>query len=749
MNKPFTPPSGMPGPQPPSAWDPYAAQMAMPAERSLAELARDATPEIIEIWRGLMLRKWMIIGITALVTGVTVFVLMRMTPIYQSTATVLIEQNKGNVVSIDQVYGAVSSSREYYTTQAEFLKSQDVALRVIRKLGLTTHPEFDPRQQEPPAWKQWLAGLAGKPEAEAASDSVIERQVLRAFGARLEVTPVRNSQLVGIAFESRDPDLAAAVANATAAAYIDADMDARFSMTQQANVWLTGRLSELKTNLDASERALQAYREAHGIADTKGLAMGGQSKQVEELTQRLIEARIARTQAEESLKASRVDRYSAPAVMRDVAVASARQAEAAAEQKFAEIRQKYGPAFPTYKQAEQELEAARANSRRSADAVIASMDKEFRTAKAGEQALEDALARARGGVQQTNRREIELSNYEREVETNRHLYETFLARVKETDVAGDIQTAVARLVDPALPGLEPVKPKKAQISLLALLGSLVGASLLAILRNRIDNTIKTTDAVEEKLGVPLLGALPMLTKEQEAKAPRLMLVEPQSAFCEGVRTINTGVLLSSLDEPHKVIAVTSSLPQEGKSTLAANLALAQSQTKRVLLVDGDLRRPVLAKRLGLPETTVGLTELLTHAAGLDAIKPMEGSGLKVLTAGKLPPNPLELLSTDRFRETLAALRSQFDLIVIDCPPLQLVSDALVIGSNASGMIYVVEAGKTPVPLARKNIKRVRDADVRLFGIALNGHDHRQAERYYGDYTGYAKYGAGYYTDSGT
>src|SRR5690606_37568630 len=141
-------------------------------------------------------------------------------------------------------------------------------------------------------------------------------------------------------------------------------------------------------------------------------------------------------------------------------------------------------------------------------------------------------------------------------------------------------------------------------------------SLLAILRNRMDNTIKTTDAVEEKLGVPLLGALPRLTKAQKQKASRLMLVEPQSEFSEAVRTINTGVLLSSLDEPHKVVAITSSLPQEGKSTVAVNLALAQSQTRRVLLIDADLRRPVLAKRLGLPEASVGLTELLTHSAGL-------------------------------------------------------------------------------------------------------------------------------------
>lgn len=303
---------------------------------------------------------------------------------------------------------------------------------------------------------------------------------------------------------------------------------------------------------------------------------------------------------------------------------------------------------------------------------------------------------------------------------------------------------MARVVDPALPALWPVKPKKQQTLLVALVATLFGASALAMLLNRMDNTIKTTAAVEDKLGVPLLGALPRLDKAQETKAAQLSLAEPSSAFAEAVRTINTGVLLSTLDEQHKIIAVTSSLPNEGKSTLAANLALAQGVSKRVLLIDADLRRPVVAKRLGFDESHIGLTELLTGHASFDAIQPLGESGLKVLTAGKLPPNPLELLASDKFRATLAALRANFDVIIIDCPPLQIVSDALIVGSLAHGTIYVVEAGKTPVPLIRKNLKRVAQADVRLLGVALNGHDHESAERYYGEYTGYRKYARNYY-----
>ena len=714
-----------------------------PHERTLRELAHDVTPAVVEIWRGLMLRKWLILAIVLVVTGATVFVVQRMTPIYRSTATVLVEQQKNKVVSIDEVYGGISGNREYFQTQAEFLKSRDVALRVVRKVGLSTHPEFDPRQHKPPAWQFWADAQAAKDLDEETVESLVVARVQ----ARANIAPVRLSQLVKIHFESADRRLAAEVANEIADAYIRADMDARFTMTQQANVWLSTRLSELKQKLDASEKALQDYREKAGIADTKGLAQGGQSKQVEEMGQRLVEARVKRTQAEENFRqvqGTRADRYTLPAIVNHPSVASAKVAESTAEQKFAEIRQKYGPAFPTYKEAEKELEAARANTRRQADAIVSSIEKEYRVARANERALEESLQRSRGSIQQVNRKEIDLSNYEREVTTNKQLYETFLARVKETNAAGDIQTAVARVVDPAVAELKPVKPQKPQIVAAAFAASLLGAAMLAFLLNRMDNTLKTTEAVEQRLGETLLGALPKLGGPQERKATRLMIEEPNSAFAEAVRTVNTGILLSTLDTQNKIVAITSSLPEEGKSTLATNLALAQAKTKRVLLIDSDLRRPVLAARLGIQAGEKGLTELLAGQAGAEVIRTLEGTDLKMLPAGKLPPNPLELLATDRFKEVLATLRASFDLIVIDCPPLQLVSDALIIGSEATGLIYVAEAGRTPVPLIRRNLKRVRDADVRLFGIVLNGYSFAHAERYYGEYSGYSKYGSSYY-----
>ncbi|MEZ5730164.1 MAG: GNVR domain-containing protein [Burkholderiaceae bacterium] len=268
-------------------------------------------------------------------------------------------------------------------------------------------------------------------------------------------------------------------------------------------------------------------------------------------------------EAYKQLQGRRADRYLAPAVVNHPAVTAAKTVEAMAERRFAEIKQKYGPAFPTYKEAEKQFDLAKADTKRQADAVISSIEKEYRAALASERAMEESLKRVQGSVQATNRKEIDLSNFEREVATNRHLYETFLARVKETNAAGDIQSAAARIVDPAQPGRQPVKPKKVQISALALLGSLLGASMLAFLLNRLDNTVKTTEAVENRLGEPLLGALPKLSPAEAKSASRLVKDAPSSGFAEAVRTVSTAILLGTLDHPHKVVAVTSALPGEG------------------------------------------------------------------------------------------------------------------------------------------------------------------------------------------
>jgi capsular exopolysaccharide synthesis family protein len=738
MNKPLPLISMSPlGPTPP----PHGPHL------DLRKLAQEATPAIVEIWRALRYRKWMILAITLTFTAVALFVALQMKPVYKSTAMVLFDQGRSRVVSIEEVYNGVGAAgRENSTTQLEFLKSRDVSIRVIRKLNLTTLPEFDPRQSSGFSVSGLLASWGiGRPASEL-TDEEVESIVLDKFQRNLTVEPVRLSQLVKISFESKDRVLAATVANEVAAAFIQADLDARFAVTQQANEWLNQRLGFLKIKLDGAEAALQTYREKQGLVDTRGSAQGGTGKQLEELNQRLVDARVRRTQSEQvynQVRPGSPNLAQVPAVFSHPSVQRARTAEVEAERRFNEIAQRYGPAYPAYRSAENELRVARETMAREVEAVAASIRKEFEAARASETALEQTLARTRGTVQDINRKEIQQGALEREVEVNKQLYQMFLARQRETTAAADFKISPARVVDPAVPSLVPVAPKVPLIGAGAMVGSLLAAALLTILLARLDNTIKRADDLEQRLGYPLVGAVPKLAGREAAQAHQMMLAAPTSQYAEAIRTVSSGIQLATLDTPHKVVMVTSAVPAEGKSTIASNLALMQSRLRRTLIIDADLRRPTTARRLGLNANVPGLAEYVSGARPIEECAHQLGdSKLFVMPPGQHVPNAAELFATTSFRESIRALSAAFDYIVIDSAPVRPVSDATLLATVSTGVVFVVAADETPAPLARLALKRLGDAGARVFGIVLNRYDTKRAEQYYGDYSSYGDYAEG-------
>jgi capsular exopolysaccharide synthesis family protein len=716
-----------------------------PAHLDLLRIAQDATPLVIETWRALKFRKWLILAIAALGTSVAVLVALQMKPVYESSALMLFDQDRKSVVSIQEVYSGVGGNREGSTTQSEFLKSRDVSIRVIRNLGLTTHPEFDPRGSTGFSVSGMLVSLGLIEPRPELSDEQVEGIVLERFRRQLSIEPIRLSQLVKVSFEANDRHLAAAVANGVAAAFIEADLDARFAVTQQANEWLNTRLADLKVKLDTAESALQTYRERQGLVDTKAVAQGGTGKQLEELNQRLVEARVRRTQAQQvynQVRPGAPSRFQVPAVINHPSVQRARATEAEAERRFAEAEQRVGSAHPLFRTAESELRSARATSQREIESVIASIQKEFEAARAAEVSLEQTLARARGEVQEINRKEIQQGALEREVEVNRQLYQMFLSRHRETTAAADVNTSPARVIDPAVPSLDPVRPRTAVIGLGALLASLGVGALLTIFWQRLDNTVKRADDLEQRLGYPLLSAVPKLAGREAAQAHMMMLAAPTSPYAESIRTISSGIQLVALDSPKKIIMVTSSVPGEGKSTVSANLAVMQARLRRTLLIDADLRRPMQAKRMGLSRGLPGLAEYVSGAKPLsECVHQLGDSKLWLMPAGQRLPNAMELFSTESFRESLHALQRDFDQIVLDCPPVRPVSDAAILGRLCTGVVFVVAANQTPAPLVRLALKRLGETGARIFGVVLNQYDVKHAEAYYGDYASYSDYTA--------
>jgi len=706
-----------------------------------------ATRDLLEYWRAISKRKWSILGLTLLVAILTYLVVSSMRPQYRGSATILIEQGKAKVVSIEEVYSQTSAQREYYQTQTEILRSEDLARKVVARLKLAAHPHFDPRQAQP-SWISRLTGGGG--QAGAITEDVATRAAVQKFRTALQVQLIRGSQLAQLSFVSYDRELAARVPNTLAETYIESDLDARMAMTQKAAEWLRERMTELRGKLDASERALQDYRDRERIVDAKGLALSGASRQLDELTRSVVEARQKRAEAEsaysmvEQIKTGKLQANyeSVPAVLKSPLVQRMKELEFESEKRLGDAAKRYGPEHPRLIQAKTELEAAKEGTRKQIEVVVQGLSKEYEVARSSEQAVERALAQSKADIQGFNRKEFQLGVLEREVQQNRNLYDMFVNRLKETSATGDLQSTVARVIDSASVPSGAFAPDRNRAVMIATVMTLLLSALLALLLDRLANTLNSTSDVEQRLGVPALGVLQKI--EGFAKKGFVSEVaffhDSQSTFAESVRTVRTSVLMSALDDPHKVVIVTSSVPEEGKTTVSFNLAGALGQVKKVLLIDADLRRPKIARLVGRDTKQPGLSDLVAGQAQLaQAVFFDARPGIHILTAGTVPPNPLELLSSQKFAQVMAKLKESFDVIIVDSAPLQLVSDALVLSQFASSIIYVVKADSTPYQVAQNGLKKMRRVGAPILGVVLNQLDLEKAEKYYGEYSGYRSY----------
>ena len=729
-----------------------AAERELPLQSQLGNAEDESdTLDLVRYWRAIRRNLWRILALVAAVGILAALVASGLPPVYRATATILVEASKPKIVSIEEVYSSLTTNAiQYYQTQFEILKSRELAAKLVRQLKLAEHPQFKPDAQPPAFYEKWLPkGFLRDDGAETETPAQLERSVIRAVQGGISPQLVRNSQLIRISFDSHDPELAAAVPNALAEIYIESDLESRMKMNRKASSFLTGQTAELKKKVAEAEQALQAFREREKIIDTKTLAQSGVSKQVEELTTSLIEARRRRNEAEYAWQQvtalaqgkSKESLESVPAIQKHPQVLKLREAESDAEKRYADASKRYGPDHPKMVTADTELRAARENARRGLAGAVQSVTREYESARANEAAIERTLNAAKGDIQNLNRKEFQLAALEREVATSRQFYDMFMQRYKETNISGEMHSPIARVVDPAIVPARPSGPNKRLIVGLALLAALLVATSLALLLERLDNTIKSSHEVETRLGVPTLGVLDITKVKSGLHLERIFLEDPQTSFSEAIRTIRSGGMLSSVDSQKKVVLVTSSVPEEGKTTVASNLAFALGQVKKTLLIDADMRRQKIGRILGGANANLsGLSQLVTGEAPLErCIYPVaQGSQLSVLPAGRIPPNPLELLASHRFTEAMERLAANFDVIVIDSPPVQLVSDALVLSNLATDVVYVVKADDTPYPLARLGIRRLRRVNAPILGVVLNLLDAVKADRYYGEYSGYGR-----------
>jgi len=709
--------------------------------------------DLAAYFRILSIHKWSIIGFAIFTTLLTTLVVFSMDPVYEATLTILIESQEENIVSIEEVYGIPGAIDEYFETQNQILQSRYLAEKVIDALKIPMHPDYDPAQQEPGLLQTVISWFTvyfkGDKEAVVVPDYAVRNSIVGKFKRNLKVAPVRNSQLINITFESKDPELSATVPNTLADIYIYSDLEGRLDMTKKATGSLTERLTELKQNLEKSEKSLQTFRDKEKLIDLGGVDSLA-AKELDEITVELVQARRNRIEAEtiyrqvSVLKGQPIETFeSIPAVLKHAGLQNVRQSKSDAELKVSEFSKRYGPKFPLMIAAKAELETATKNLDSHILNVIESIKKEYEVARAKESHLIGEMNRTKRDVSEINRKGGQLQALERDVEANRNIYETFLNRFKETSAVSDIQPVHARVIDPAMLPSGPSKPKKGLIILIALVLSLIIAAMIAFLIEALDNTMEDGQDVEEKLRLPVLGILPKLNIwfNKDAKLLRYFTDNNHTAFAENIRTIRSGILLSGLDDEQKVILVTSSIPGEGKSITAVNLALALGQMGNVLLIDCDLRRPTIKEVFGLDSDDIGLSHYMLGTHTLEeAIHTFKKDRINVMPAGKVPPNPLEMISSRRFAKGLEALKQKFDHIVIDSAPTVSVSDAIVMSQMVNQVIYLIKADVTPYQLAQDGIRNLQKVHAPIVGAVLNQVSPPNKSARYGHYYSYYGYG---------
>ncbi|WP_114086641.1 polysaccharide biosynthesis tyrosine autokinase [Thalassospira profundimaris] len=712
--------------------------------------------DLQELLRTLWRRKGVIFSIVILLTVLVTLVVFQIAPKYTASSNVIIDGRKNQVVDIESVMSGVSSEMGALLSEVEVIKSSSLIRRVVTDLNLQKDPEFNAELRPIPWYKTLLnpetyvsndflisIGLK-KPEVLLSETEQAEERINRVINdvkEHMNVSIVGRSQVIAISFTSTNARKAALIANTIADQYIVDQLEAKFEATRRATSWLNDRLAALRDKVQTSEAAVQAYQES--ISKKVGQGSKMTEQQISELNSQLILAQASRAEAQarlnqvQRLLGNSADLSSAAEVLNSPLIQRLRDQEAELLRKVSELESKYGDRHPAMIKARAELADLRVSIEREVRKIAQSLKNEVGVAQARVSTLQQSLNGLERKNNTQNQAEIRLRELEREAKSNRLLYENFLNRFKETNSQEDLQQADARIISRAEVPVDPSAPKKQLIIAVAFVGSIFLGVVLVFVLEQLDNSFRSTEQLEQLAGVPGIGMIPLLTGNLLGKTDvgRFPTHKPGSATTESVRSLRTSLMLSNVDNPPRIVGITSTVPSEGKSTLAAWLAQVTSNSgQRTLLVDCDLRRPTVHKTFGA-DNTHSLVELLADECTIDqAIKKDDETGLYLLPAKTTQANALDLLSSSHMQKTLMALREHFDFIVLDAPPILAVSDSKVIGLMADKMLYVVKWDSTPRGLVKAGLKESAEAGIDLAGAVLTQVNVKKHAKYgYGDY----------------
>ncbi|MDX1951270.1 MAG: polysaccharide biosynthesis tyrosine autokinase [Verrucomicrobiota bacterium] len=659
----------------------------------------------------LLERRWLAISAFLVVVILTGVYLLRAPKIYSASARVQINRESGNILNVKDVMMEGRGEMDYLQTQYKNLQNRSLIATVVKKLSL----EKDPRYAQ-------------------AADTV------SAVLGDVSIAPIRLSRLVDVRVQHTDPEKAAKIANTIAMTFVENNLNQKMEASIEAVEWLKTQVSITKDSVKAAEAALHSYQTNYNevsLEEGENIVRAGLMQAKAEWSKASIEAAKSAELVSEidALLKSGKSLDTIPQIAENPTIQKLKQELSLKEASLASLLKRYRDKYPSVIQARAEIANLRESIQKSCQSTLESLRNDAQIKAKSEQVAKSMVANEEKKQLQLNQLRIQYNLLKREASNNQLIADNVAVRMRETELMSKLDSNNMLLVDPAVAPLRPIKPHILLTIALGIVGGFATALALAFFVSYLDDSIKSQDDVETYLRLPFLGYVPNIKTNSVVERDLQAHLHPQSNAAEGFRTIRATISLTPRASSYRVISISSTIPSEGKSLVASNLAIVNAQTGlKTLLVDADLRRPSVHKAFQL-HSPIGLSSFLTkEVESLDElIHTTEVPNLDVVCCGAVPGTPSELVGSPRMQQFLQTVRGRYDRVVLDCPPISAVSDPLVIASMSDGIVFVTKFNKIRREHARKSVQRLQNAGIHIMGVVINDIDFEGKDSYYYSY----------------